>query len=180
MSCDATAPKVIYKPVPEFPGYRVGSDGSVWSCWRKDGFVKWAMGNTWRRLKPGMTPNGYHFVCLTREKKKKYWRVHRLVCFVFHGPCPVGMEAAHENGVKADCRADNLKWKTRKANHADKNRHGTSNAGERHGAHKLTWEAVRKIRARSAAGESAKSIAESFSVRRETVGYVIRGQTWKE
>lgn len=26
---------VEYRDIPEFPGYRVGSDGSVWSAWSR-------------------------------------------------------------------------------------------------------------------------------------------------
>jgi hypothetical protein len=28
-------PPVEYRDVPGFPGYRVGTDGSVWSCWER-------------------------------------------------------------------------------------------------------------------------------------------------
>jgi hypothetical protein len=58
-------------------------------------------------------------------------RVHRLVLEAFVGPCPVGMEACHENDVKTDNRLSNLAWKTRSANLRDAVRNGRHrNAGK--------------------------------------------------
>lgn len=35
--------------------------------------------------------------------------LHRLVWAYFHGPIPCGMEIDHINGIKTDCRIDNLR-----------------------------------------------------------------------
>lgn len=40
----ARAIRRAYADVADFPGYRVGNDGSMWSCWRRAGLGKWELG----------------------------------------------------------------------------------------------------------------------------------------
>jgi len=35
------------------------------------------------------------------------------------------MECCHNNGIKTDCKLENLRWDTRKNNHKDQKIHGT-------------------------------------------------------
>ena len=106
----------------------------------------------------------------------KSFRLHRLVLAAFRGPCPEGMEGAHENGVKADCRLSNLAWKTRLANHADKQRHGTTARGVRHGLAKLNVSSVLAIRESSA---SASALSRQYGVSRPIIRSVQQRKTWK-
>ena len=57
--------------------------------------------------------NGYLVVNRT-------WRVHVLVTLAFHGPRPPGMEACHDNDIRTDNRASNLRWATPDANRDDR------------------------------------------------------------
>lgn len=50
--------------------------------------------------------------------------VHSLVLETFVGPCPVGMEALHDNDVRDDNRLSNLSWGTRSQNVLDSVRNG--------------------------------------------------------
>lgn len=50
----------------------------------------------------------------------------------------------------------------------------------RRGKAKLTEASVREVRARAAAGESDASIARAFGVTSANVGYIRRGQNWRE
>ena len=69
---------------------------------------------------------GYLQVHLTRPDGSRHWAlVHVLVLETFVGPRPTGHQAAHENGVKTDCRLENLSWKTTSENIRDQVRHGT-------------------------------------------------------
>lgn len=69
--------------------------------------------------------NGYITVGLSKDSKcKKRW-VHQLVLMTFIGPRPPQMEAAHLNGKRDDNRLENLRWCSRKENHAHKKQHGT-------------------------------------------------------
>ena len=118
-----TAP-VDYRPVDGFPGYRVGSDGTVWSC--KNGRRGYL--DTWRPLNLNITVRGgYREVTLSRHSPAVVRRikVHRLVLEVFVGPQPNGCEGCHNNSDRSDNRLVNLRWDTRKGNVADAVRAGT-------------------------------------------------------
>lgn len=175
-----------------FPGYRVGDDGSVWSCWRWR-WVRCAgcrggratqeqfQSSEWKQLKPWPNPKGYLFLTLYANGKPRSARAHQLVALAFLGPRPVGMQVAHENGIPADCRLANLAYKTPTENAADKKRHGTHLAGERvHGA-KLTESAVLAIRAEWAGGNCTyEDLATKYGVCRQVIGGIVRGEAWKE
>lgn len=79
---------VEYRDVPGFPGYRVGSDGSLWSklLGSNRGFS-----DTWRRLKPGNS-KGYHLHLLYNNGKRVTRFVHRLVLEAFVGPRPDSLD----------------------------------------------------------------------------------------
>lgn len=63
---------------------------------------------------------------------KNPYRVHRLVCRAFHGPCPVGRDCDHiakYNGdwakERSDNRACNLRWATRKQQNGNQRKRKT-------------------------------------------------------
>lgn len=181
--------QVEYRPVVGFPGYRVGNDGSVWGCWRqrgvpgkKDGGSIAYLSSVWRRLSPHPTGDrGYLTVGFKRDGKLHHRRVHRVVLEAFVGPCPEGMEGCHfPDRTVTNCRLDNLRWDTRKANHADKKVHGTQPSGEQCHSHKLTWPEVRAIRDLGKAGVRRREIARRFSVSVDTVRLILIGEHWKE
>jgi hypothetical protein len=144
---------VSYRDISGWPGYRVGSDGSMWRAWvtcrsgRK-------LTDRWREMKRAVHPRGYLCVNLTPPEGGSYktCRVHRLVLEAFVGPCPEGMECRHKNGVKADCRLENLCWDTPERNRQDNHDWGVYERGERHTQAKLTDAQVETIRRRWAAG----------------------------
>jgi hypothetical protein len=110
---------VTYKPVEGYPGYRVGDDGSVWCCIRRNGKQVF-LTDDWR---PAVTymQNGYTIARIWRHHKERKVRVHRLVLMTFVGPCPPGMEACHfPNPERSDNRLSNLRWDTRSNNGRDR------------------------------------------------------------
>lgn len=121
---------VRYAEIPDFPGYRVGDDGTIWRAWVN---CRWGrrLTDRWRLMKLGVqksrTPGRrYRYVNLTPAEGGKYrtFRVHRLVLLAFVGPCPEGMEARHEDGDPSNNRLDNLAWGTPAENRADNRRLG--------------------------------------------------------
>jgi hypothetical protein len=168
---------VIYKEIPGFPGYRIGNDGSLWTCKN----AKWGFRDTWKRLRP-YTDNSGHLqvVLMSDAKKKKNFFVHVLVLNAFVGPRPKGFDACHGNGDPADNRLENLRWDTRAANIEDSKRHGTFCVGEKNGHCRLTEDQVREIREIHASGQMGyKRIAKKFGVSFSAVVHICHRINWK-
>jgi hypothetical protein len=156
---------VEYRDIPGHPGYRVGNDGSVWTC-----ISTRRRPIPWKIKKPAVNEKGYLSVNLSTEPcKYKTFRVHRLVLTSFAGPCPEGMQCRHLNGKKTDCRLENLKWGTPAENYADNRRLGVMPRGESHPTAKLTDAQVDEVRAALAAGELRKDLAEKYGVAKTTI-----------
>lgn len=170
---------VEYRDIPGFPGYRVGNDASVWSCLRNSGAHGWFQSDNWRRLKLRQSKRTRRYrATLYRDRIGLMYYVHRLVLMAFVGPCPEGMEACHNNGDVTDNHPSNLRWDTRKNNHADKWLHGTQQAGEQHPRALLDEASVRSIREMRANGRSLKDIAREFGIAPCTVSAVANRRLW--
>jgi hypothetical protein len=180
---------VEYRDIPEFPGYRVGSDGSVWSCWRwKGGGVGSKrqrvtfMSDRWRLLKQRSRDgvSGYPSVDLWRDGKPHTRTTHILVLTAFVGPPPAGMECLHGDGNRANNRLTNLRWGTHLENVRDQVQQGTIQHGSRHYNAKLTESIVRDIRAEHATGGIGyRRLAKKYSITMGTVQGVVLRRTWK-
>ncbi len=159
-----------YREVPGFPGYRVGTDGSIWTH---------RTGMAWRRLKTIINGDHYAQVTLCRDSKPHIWPVHRLVLTVFVGPpTPDRSEARHLDGNKYNNHMTNLCWGSRTENMADMVRHGRSPKGERNGRAKLTAEDVHAIRALKSAGCNTARIARWMGKPYWTIRNVVDGTRW--
>lgn len=163
----------VWMPVPRYEGlYEVSNLGCVRRIAPGRGtFIG-------RHLTASITPNGYHYVCVMGERMS----LNRLVCLVFNGPAPpLKPEAAHLDGVQSNNRFDNLEWKDRIGNCADKKRHGTENPprGEKNGHARLTEADVRSIIVRLSSGVRAADIAREYGVAHGTIGFIKRGKNWK-
>ena len=104
--------------------YQVSDQGRVKSLERK--VSHWRGGERIQKeriLKPDVSQDGYLRVGLYAGGKRKWFRVHRLVCEAFHDNPDNKSDVNHINEDKADNRAVNLEWCTAKEN----NNHGTRN-----------------------------------------------------
>lgn len=118
----------------------------------------------------------YLVVNLTGGGRRKQVLLHRLVLESFVGPCPDGKEACHNNGNRHDASLANLRWDSRKNNHADKINHGTHPAGAKNPFARLTdAQAAYVKRSR----DPLKTLAERFGVSVGCVSKIRYGQTWK-
>lgn len=153
--------------IPGFPKFLVSSKGRAWGPYgeRK---VRLFLGY------PGI-------LCHVGNNKYTTVLLHRALCQIYHGPPPVDKPLAlHRNGIKTDLGKDNLYWGDNQDNMDDMKRHGVPYAGENHQDAKLTWDKVRAIRRRSKEGESNVNLAKEYGVSPQSIGYVVRGKTWKE
>jgi hypothetical protein len=171
-----------YADVQGFPGYRVGTDGSVWSCWFRVGHSRraaWHLSSRWLLLKSRKTKNGYFIVSLHPGAPTPMPYVHHLVLLAFVGPRPANMVCRHMDGDKSNNRLDNLTWGTYAENENDKVLHGRSNRGSRQGSAILNEEKVKEIKLRLASGEKRQSIAVVFGVSKHAIDGIAWGKRWK-
>lgn len=164
---------VVYRSLKflGFPRYRVGDDGSVWSCYRNRG---------WIRVKGRRHPRGHLMVTLVSDKHNSQKYVHRLVLLAFVGPCPKGMEARHfPDSDPSNNQLINLSWDTRSRNIRDREIHGTSNHGTRNGRAKTNESQVRQLRKRFAAGHSVNDLSKEFNLSPRNIRDILSRHTWK-
>lgn len=157
---------VEFRDVPGFSGYRVGSDGTVWSSRR----------GRWIRLKESPVGSGYLRVVIAGV----HWRVHRLVLTVFVGPCPDGQQACHNNGHPADNRLENLRWGTPKENANDRSDHGRTARGSGQPNAKLHESDIVSIKhAYMSGGQTLEEIGAQYGVSGTAIYFVVRGKGWR-
>lgn len=173
--------EVQYRLIACYPGYRVGTDGSVWSCWRRGGGSS-AITDIWRlrKLKTDKR-TGYVMAGLKRADGYHWLLVHRLVLEAFVGPCPEGFQSRHfPDGTRSNNSLANLSWGTRAENMQDKRTHGTMANGERVKSSKLTAQQVSEIREQyTEGGLSQTIIAMKYGVTQANVSEVVNMRTWK-
>lgn len=158
---------ITYKPIPGFPGYEAGDDGSIWTLKRGGR----------RRLSVREDEDGYLKAEVWVDGRRRNVGVHALVLMAFVGPRPAGMEAAHEDGNRQNNRPGNLRWKTPKANQGDRVRHGTHCRGDRHPHRRLSEAEVTRLR--GGTGETYKQAARRLGVSYNAVRQAIKGETWR-
>jgi hypothetical protein len=120
-----------------YPGYTVDREGNVWSDsnWRGYGL---------RKLSQKPNSHGYPSVKVKFEGRMKKALVHVMVCRAFHGPKPSPEhQVRHLNGIRSDCRAENLAWGTPKENAADRKAHGTEKAASN--GRSSAWKRVGRV-----------------------------------
>ncbi len=157
-------------------GYRVGIDGSVWTCripGSRPAGTKFS--NCWRKLKPRPSDRFGHLKVALSGKPRS---VHRLVLEAFVGPSPPRMECRHLDGNPQNNNLENLKWGTRKENMQDMMRHGSQvyHRGEKSHAAKLTNGIAQEIRLLHCSGVKTRELSKRFSVCKSTIHNVINGK----
>jgi len=128
-----------------------------------------------------MTPTignqyGHLYVSIRVEGKHFYKTVHKLVAEAFLGPCPKGKECLHGKGGKQDNRVSNIRYGTRKENHADMQKFGNPNY---RGSPKLTEDDLKKISKHRKRGLSYRKIGKIMGYDNSTINRAHRGVTHK-
>lgn len=108
---------------------------------------------------------------------RRLLRAHKVAFELSNGPLPDGMRACHTCDNRPCCNPAHL-WSGSDAdNVADRDRKGRTARGERSGTAKLTVATARLIRRDTG---KQRDIAKRFGVCKSTVGYIKRGEYWKE
>lgn len=169
---------VEYRPIPGFPGYRAGADGTIWSCLKKRGRLRATPTGEWKCLKQIASAFGYLRVSMCHEGHRHLCLVHRMVLLAFVGLPPAGTESCHFDGNPANNTLDNLRWDTKAKNGADTSLHGKLK-GIKNPKVKLTEAQVIEIRQRVAAGEYQKVVAHNYGTTQANVNSIVLRKTWR-
>ena len=103
--------------INDYPNYLIYEDGRVWSKLKKI------------FLKPSIN-SGYLMVCLYKNKKPKWFSIHRLIALHYIPNPNNKLEVDHINRITKDNRIENLRWATRQEQMH--NRSITTNTGEKY------------------------------------------------
>lgn len=165
-------------PIPGFDGYLISRRGVIWRTHFKNR-------NCNRKFNPPVRMSvrgsnvGYPRVSLTKNGTQKTYWLHQLVLLAFSGPRQAGFIARHKNGIRTDCRAENLEWSTPRNNYDDMILHGTVTAGTRNGNAKMTDSKVTKMRELKAQGSKTRQLAKHFGLSRTAVQKICSGKMWR-
>lgn len=105
---------VEYRDIPGFPNYRAGSDGTIWTRYRRGRRKPFG----WKLRKPTINKRlGYLMLWMIHsDGNRRQCYVHHLILFAFVGPKPDGMECLHGDDNRTNNRISNLEWGTRMKN----------------------------------------------------------------
>lgn len=167
-----------YRDIEGFPGYKVGNDGSVWSCRIQ---CSGKLSAKWHRLKPGTCSRyGHKNVGLYMDFKITTKSVHVLVLTVFVCRCPERKECRHLDGDASNNNIGNLAWGTRKQNAADRQRHGTTARGVQSNRSDLTDAIVIQMRKDHEAGSATiRGLARKHGLTKNAISCIVKRKTWK-
>lgn len=136
----------------------VDKNGSDGGCW------------VWRGLR---YPTQY-------GRFKKQGGAHRLAYELERGPVPTGYVVCHKCDNRSCVNPEHLFVGTYADNIRDASAKGRTSVGERSPRARLTWQIVRNMRARYAAGETAPTLAKEYGVLPSSVWRIVRGDGWPE
>lgn len=160
------------------PEYRVGDDGTVWTCKVGRGTRRADVG--WKKMSPVKSTHGYLSIGLRKDNKYVVWNIGALVLTAFVGPRPEKMDVCHfPDDTKTNNSLRNLRWDTHKNNEADKVIHGSDQRGEKGSNAILTNEKVLEIRRLRKQGWRMQKLADTFGVHIMTISDLVRFRTWK-
>jgi hypothetical protein len=168
---------ISFAPIPGTDGrYVADSEGTLY------GF-RGALKASRRRERRANGSKGHEHlgvsVCYISGKRTRW--VHHLVYEAFHGSVPDGQMVRHLDGDPTNNRLENLAAGTHADNMNDRDAHGTTARGERHGCAKLTVEQVSEIRRIYAAGGITQAaLGRKFGISQAMTGYIVRGEYWRE
>ena len=155
----------------QFHDYTIWPDGRVWSNKSKGQWIKSHLKN-----------NGYRFIRLRINNAYHYFQLHRLVLQCF-APVPgwETLDVNHKNGMKQDCRLENLEWNTKSENmqhalHVIK----TFPVGEKSFRSKLKTQevlAIRDLYARKIYNRA--ELAQKFGCTTSNISLIVTRRNWK-
>ena len=174
--------KEIYKDIPGWDGYYQASNlGNIKSVTRIVNHKRLGQQTVYERiLKPNIVC-GYRQVILSKDGKRNYQKVHRLVAETFISNPDSKKQVNHIDGNKLNNCIDNLEWNTPSENQIHAFNKGLSKPrrGKANNFTKLTKEQVIEIKKLlKQKTHSHRQIGEIYGVTRQAIGRINTGKNW--
>lgn len=172
----------IWKDITGYKGiYQISNHGRLRRIWKKsrrnpEGKLK--------ILNCSLSNDGYCKADLWKNKKRKTYRIHRLVSFEFIENPLNKPQVNHIDGNKINNHVDNLEWCTCSENIKHAYKTGLKKFtgkiyGEKNGSSKLTQKQVDQIKELKGL-KKQKEIAKMFNVSPRTISDIYTGRTWSK
>jgi len=162
-----------WTPIPFAPDYFVNKIGQIASMKPMRNCGKPPLSP--RIVRDSLDRNKYRRVVLRINDKRCYWRVSRIVCWVFNGSPTDKTLVRHLDGNNQNDVPENLVWGTAKENSADSIRHGTLRRGSEIHTSKLNVDQVKFIR-QSNRGHS--DLARELGVTPGAIWHIRARRSW--
>lgn len=133
-------------------------------------------------LKYHIDNGGYYRVCLCKNSKTKWYRIHRLVMISFkYIKDYKQFDVRHIDGNPKNNNINNLAWCTHKENTADKKVHNTipDFNGSKNPSAILEDKDIIKIREYADNGMKKSLIAKLFNISYYTIWDIVNRRSWK-
>jgi hypothetical protein len=132
-----------------------------------------------RLLKPSLASSGYTKIGFRRGTHWLTRFTHQLVAEAFLGPCPMGKEVNHINGIKSDNRPVNLEYVTRKQNAKNAlDRQAYKRKSDHYRSRLKPKQRARIVRLYTEGKFNMPQLAIKFKTSKATVFRLVRNKTW--
>lgn len=176
---------VVYRDLSfmSIDGYRIGSDGSLWSRWIKILGGSWAPCGKWKKSIKGtkIKSKRSRYLVHSFYRVNLTMTIHSLVLTAFLGDRPKSTDQCrHLNGNNKDNRLENLCWGSAKENAHDRIEHETNPTGNRNPNSKITDEDLLEMRRLySEENYTCKRLSEIYNIHEMYVMRLMQGKHWK-
>jgi hypothetical protein len=168
---------IEFRYVPDAYGFCAGSDGTLWTHWRRSSGPGCGSG-TPLVLSDGWTEVTKSTVVIPSRDYRRFRR-YVLICEAFHGlkPSPKLM-CCHRDDDKSNNRPDNLYWGTSDDNHDDAIANGLLQHGNTHWNAYLNEDMVRTIRRLHQEGATVTELAKKYQVHKPQISRILSRKKW--
>jgi len=164
--------------MPKFPGYRIDTNGDVWSCWNNGGIKT----QNYKKHIGVLDKNGYKIYLIKNNKKiKKGYRAHRLIADHFISNPLNKPFVCHNDSNPQNNKLSNLRWDDGKGNMKDRKSRGLYglNFGEKNGSAKLSKEEVVLIKMlKRDSLLSNVRVGKIFNISRTSIYNIVNSKNW--
>lgn len=155
------------RDIPGFSNYLLTDDGQI--------FSKFCA----RTIKAHINKDGYLQIKLRSNKHQyKLLCIHQIVCLVYYGICPKGMEVRHLDGDKLNNVPSNLVYGSKIENVEDRSKHHPL-LGRDGFVKRLTVDQVKEIKDKLNNNVTIYRLAKDYGINRSSIRAIRDNKTWK-